>query len=117
MDVKEHTSYTGHKIGAHLYHRTHNLGSNIATILIAIVVYVVLLQLFHVVYWITIFKEVNKKCKYLQNLQWFAIFMYHIEYNMPGPGIEPRTMACQAEVLPTTVPRLSTTTIAVFYYY
>ena len=26
---------------------------------------------------------------------------------MPGPEIEPRTMACQADVLTTTIPRLT----------
>ena len=35
--------------------------------------------------------------------------LLHVKYNMPGPGIEPRPAACQADVLPTTLPRLSCT--------
>ena len=30
----------------------------------------------------------------------------HLKYNMSGPGIEPRTTACQVGVLTTTLPRL-----------
>ena len=31
----------------------------------------------------------------------------HLKYNMPGPEIEPRSSACHAGVLTTTLPRLS----------
>ena len=31
----------------------------------------------------------------------------HLNYNMPGPGIESRSPACKAGVLTTTPPRLS----------
>ena len=30
--------------------------------------------------------------------------VFNLKYNMPGPGIEPRTTACQAD-LPTTTPQ------------
>ena len=32
---------------------------------------------------------------------------FHLKYNLRGPGIEPRMTACQADVLTTTLPRLS----------
>ena len=31
----------------------------------------------------------------------------HLKYDMSGPGIEPRTMACQADVVTTTLPCVS----------
>ena len=51
------------------------------------------------------FSVSSEKHRDTQSVMLTARFL-HLKYNMPGPEIEPRSAACQAGVLTTTLPLL-----------